>query len=68
MFISSGNSHFYDRGLVPRKKCVSLKEAHFYGEGGSLRGRRISEDEINFKTIGLLLVETALFYIVKLWH
>ena len=50
------------------EKCVSLKDAHFYGEGDSLRKRRNSEDEINFKTIGLIFVETALFYIVKLWH
>jgi len=47
---------------------ISTEEAYFYGEGGSLRGRHISEDEIKFKTIGLLLVETALFYIVTLWH
>ena len=43
--ISSGNSHFYDGGLVPRKKCVSLKDAHFYGEGAFLRKRRISTEK-----------------------
>ena len=47
---------------------ISTEKAYFYGEGGSPRKRCNSEDEINFKTIGLLLVETALFYIVKLWH
>ena len=48
--------------------CVYLKDSHFYGEGGSLRKRCNSGDEINFKTIGLLLVETTLLCIVKLWH
>ena len=33
-----------------------------------MQRRRISEDEINFKTIGLLLVETTLLCIEKLWH
>ena len=51
-----------------RRRLISAERTYFYGGGGSLSERRISEDEINFKTIGLLLVETALFYIVKLWH
>ena len=59
---------FFEGCLFLLRRGISTEEAYFYGEGRSLRKRRNSEDEINFKTIGLLLVETALFYIVKLWH
>lgn len=45
-----------------------MEKAYFNGEVVFLRRRRNSEDEINFKTIGLLLVEKAVFYIVKLWQ
>ena len=52
-----------------RRRLISAERAYFYGGGGSLRERRNSEDEINvIKIIGLLLEETALFYIVKQWH
>ena len=53
--ISSGNSHFYDGGLVPRKKCVSLKDAHFYGEGAFLRRRRISTEKAVLTEKGAIL-------------
>ena len=46
--ISSGNSHFYDGGLVPRKKCVSLKDAHFYGGGVFLRRTWFSKKKTQF--------------------
>ena len=59
---------FFEGCSFLRRRRISTEEAYFYGEGSSLRKRRNSEDEINFETIGLKLVETALFYIVKLWH